>query len=187
MNNTKYYLLKLFVDSDNIDLKNLYKNAIVKNNKVVENYLYGAGPSASTGPVHFDAGFDLFCPERLLSSGFQTIGLNQKVKTSMEFIDGPVTYPMNVGYYLYPRSSTGSKTPLRMSNSIGIIDSGYRGHITAFFDNWRGADYLVDQYQRLVQICPPNLTYPVYVCMVEKEEELGLTERGANGFGSSGK
>ena len=40
INNTKYYLLKLFVDSDNIDLKNLYKNAIVKNNKVVENYLY---------------------------------------------------------------------------------------------------------------------------------------------------
>ena len=37
---------------------------------------------------------------------------------------------INCSYYLYPRSSI-SKTPLRMSNSTGIIDAGYRGEIIA--------------------------------------------------------
>ena len=36
----------------------------------------------------------------------------------------------NIGYYLYPRSSI-SKTPLILANSVGIIDSGYRGNIKA--------------------------------------------------------
>lgn len=40
----------------------------------------------------------------------------------------------NVGYTLMPRSSI-SKTPLRMSNSIGLIDQGYRGNIMAFVDH----------------------------------------------------
>ena len=38
-------------------------------------------------------------------------------------------------YYLYPRSSMGSKTPLRLSNSVGIIDAGYRGNIIGVVDN----------------------------------------------------
>ena len=46
-----------------------------------------------------------------------------------------------VGYYLYSRSSTGSKTPLRLSNSVGIIDSGYRGNIKACFDNINNSDF----------------------------------------------
>ena len=39
-----------------------------------------------------------------------------------------------VGFYLYMRSSTASKTPLRLANNVGIIDSGYRGNIKALFD-----------------------------------------------------
>jgi len=34
-------------------------------------------------------------------------------------------------FYLYPRSSTGSKTPIRLSNSVGVIDSSYRGQLMA--------------------------------------------------------
>ena len=92
-----------------------------------------------------------------------------------------------VGYYLYPRSSTGSKTPLRLANSVGIIDSGYRGHIIAFFDNRQAAEFIIEAYQRMAQLCPPNLTYPIYVSLVEREEDLGVTARGQKGFGSSGK
>jgi dUTP pyrophosphatase len=98
-----------------------------------------------------------------------------------------------VGYYLYPRSSTGTKTPLRLSNSVGIIDSGYRGNIIAVFDNWLNRDpredsiCVVERYNRLVQICPPDLTDPMRVTMVEDVEALGLTERGEGGFGSTGR
>ena len=95
-----------------------------------------------------------------------------------------------VSFYLYPRSSIG-KTPLRMSNSVGIIDSGYRGHIIAAFDappefTCKGGSYTVDAYQRLVQICPPDLSYPIYVELVDAIEDLGQTERGEGGFGSTG-
>jgi len=89
-----------------------------------------------------------------------------------------------VGYFLYPRSSTGTKTPLRLANSIGIIDSGYRGNYIAAFDNIRSESFKVERLQRLVQICPPNLTYPLRVELVE---ELEQTTRGAGGFGSTGK
>ena len=45
-------------------------------------------------------------------------------------------------YYLFPRSSI-SKTPLRMSNSIGLIDGGYRGEIMASCDNIKDFDFIV--------------------------------------------
>ena len=115
------------------------------------------------------------------------IAVNMHVKCSMKmFTTHNGTY--NVGYYLYPRSSTGTKTPLRLSNSVGIIDSGYRGNITAVFDNISGMPFTIEKYQRLVQICPPNLSFPFIVTLVENVGELsGETLRGSGGFGSTGK
>ena len=95
------------------------------------------------------------------------------------------TYP--VGYNLYPRSSTGSKTPLRLSNSVGVIDSGYRGNIIAMFDNYSNKDYHVEKYQRVVQLCPPDLSFPIYAELVFTKDELGVTDRGTGGFGSTGR
>ena len=92
-----------------------------------------------------------------------------------------------VGYYLYLRSSTGTKTPLRLANSVGIIDSGYRGNIIAAFDNKNVDNYNVIEGDRLVQICPPNLSYPLIINIVENEENLGITNRGDGGFGSTGR
>jgi dUTP pyrophosphatase len=91
-----------------------------------------------------------------------------------------------VAFYLYPRSSTGTKTPLRLANSVGIIDSGYRGPLIAAFDNGNEDDFQIQDKQRLVQICAPDLSYPIYVILVDSEEELGKTNRGSGGFGSTG-
>ena len=96
----------------------------------------------------------------------------------------PTASGIAVGYFLYPRSSTGTKTPLRLANSIGIIDAGYRGNYIAAFDNIRTESFKVERLQRLVQICPPNLTYPLRVELVE---DLEQTIRGTGGFGSTGK
>lgn len=135
-----------------------------------------------------DAGFDLFVPPvfELVVNGRTTHKLDHQVKASMTWIykDGNEKC---VGYYLYPRSSTGTKTPLRLANSVGIIDAGYRGPLIAAFDNWSDEPYEIQEGQRLVQVCPPDLSnYPLYVSLVESETELGLTERGEKGFGSSG-
>ena len=88
-------------------------------------------------------------------------------------------------FYLYPRSSTGSKTPLRLANSVGIIDSGYRGDIMAVFDNISPQPFHVESNTRLVQICVPTLE-PIIVTVVDTLEELGKTQRGSGGFGSTG-
>jgi dUTP pyrophosphatase len=76
-----------------------------------------------------------------------------------------------------------------LANSIGIIDAGYRGNYIAAFDNIRPQAFTVEKGQRLVQICPPNLTYPLRVELVDDLDFASAmqTERGAGGFGSTGK
>ncbi len=101
----------------------------------------------------------------------------------------------NTGYYMYPRSSL-SKTQLRLANSVGIIDAGYRGHLMGMFDvvnvpqsnhENKEADYFGQKYDRYLQICAPGLV-PIIVEIVETKDELGTeTERGDGGFGSTGR
>ena len=87
-----------------------------------------------------------------------------------------------ISYMLVPRSSI-SKTPLRMANSIGIIDAGYRGEIMAAVDNNSDDDYMVVPGQRLFQLVHPTL-YPIHASLVN---EFSDSERGKGGFGSTGK
>ena len=93
-------------------------------------------------------------------------------------------------YYLYPRSSI-SKTPLRLANSVGIIDSGYRGNLIAKLDNTgyhktgiHSRDFETQNGDKYVQICMPDLS-PFTVSLVDNINDLGTTERGDGGFGST--
>ena len=80
-----------------------------------------------------------------------------------------------------PRSSI-SKTPLRLCNSIGLIDAGYRGEIMAAVDNIKDEDYIIDYGQRLFQIVAMDGS-PLSFELVDT---LSQTDRGAGGFGSTG-
>jgi dUTP pyrophosphatase len=71
-----------------------------------------------------------------------------------------------------------------MANSIGIIDSTYRGHIMAAVDNF-GHAYHVKQGERLFQIIAPNLA-PLKVVVLGDDEDFEETARGSGGFGSTG-
>ena len=140
-----------------------------------------------------DAGVDIINPsdENVLASGNTTTKLNTNIKCAMYFIDinGDV---LPSGFYMFPRSSTGSSTPLRLANSVGIIDAGYRGELIGFFDNVnKENDYSLDKYQRLLQICSPIMTYPIYPTLVNDLKELDFyityNDRNDAGFGSTGK
>lgn len=109
--------------------------------------------------------------------------------------DLPSTKPC--GFYLYPRSSI-SKTRMRLANSIGIIDAGYRGDLIAAVDTigvfgstdiwhiWKETLSPINKYDRYFQVCAPDLS-PFLVHIVETEAELGApTSRGSGGFGSTG-
>ena len=84
---------------------------------------------------------------------------------------------------IFPRSSI-HKTSMRLTNAVGVIDSGYRGEISAVFDV-SGYDevnfYNVGDRAAQIIIMPyPHVEF-------EEAEELSSTERGTGGFGSSGK
>lgn len=180
--------LKLFVDSDDESLKNIYTNAAINhNNKLV------------TQSSQIDAGFDLFTPNDLSFYGIRPdnkspinkLDLNICCSAQM-IIDSGKIY--NTGYYLYPRSSN-SKSKLRLANATGIIDSGYRGHLMGLFDvvnihpnqSLQVPDCMIFKNDRYLQICAPGLV-PIIVEIVTSKDELGSkTIRGEGGFGSTGR
>jgi dUTP pyrophosphatase len=166
--------LYIYVNSENSKLREKYVEAANVHNQKVEHSQYP------------DSGFDLYHPEKvsLFQSNEMLCCCDMKIKAAM--YDGQ----QPVGYYMYPRSSI-SKTPLRLANSVGIIDSGYRGNLVAKFDIiiTQNSNYVIEQHHRLLQICSGTLK-PFRVFIVDTIEQLnkyGDTERGEGGFGSTGK
>lgn len=120
-----------------------------------------------------DAGLDLFVIDELTIAPGETALIHFQL--ACETSSGKP-------YYLMPRSSI-SKTPLRMANSIGLIDGGYRGEIMAAVDNIKDEPYTVEPNQRLFQLVAMDGA-PITFKLVD---ELSSTSRGSGGFGSTGK
>ena len=86
------------------------------------------------------------------------------------------------GYMLIPRSSI-TKTPLRLANSVGIIDKGYRGDVMAKVDNNSDRDVELEVGKCYFQIVAFNGVLPKWVLCNDVNE----TARGSGGFGSTTK
>ena len=84
---------------------------------------------------------------------------------------------------ILPRSSMGTKTPLRLSNSVGLIDSGYRGELGILYDNTSNEDYQITAGDRIAQL----LVMPSYRFKAKVVDILADSDRGEGGFGASGK
>ena len=164
-----FYELKIFTSNSE-----LYEELTQKSS--THNHLF------STNPLP-DSGFDLPVPTESVIKTGSSEKINLGIKCVMVFNTYNSSNP--IAYYIYPRSSTGSKTPLRLANSVGIIDAGYRGNLLAVFDNISNLDYKIEKFQRLVQICTPTLD-PFMVSIHNNEDLLDATQRGSNGFGSTG-
>lgn len=94
--------------------------------------------------------------------------------------DLAVEIPQGYVGLIFPRSSI-YKTDLSLANSVGVIDSGYRGELRVIFRNHDLVTYRVgDRVAQLVILPIPPVT-PVEV------DTLSDSERGAGGFGSSGR
>jgi dUTP pyrophosphatase len=91
-----------------------------------------------------------------------------------------VEIPQGFVGLVFPRSSI-RKTDLVLSNSVGVIDSGYRGELQATFKKNGLNKYEVGDRGAQIMIVPyPQIEF-------EEVEELSNTERGEGGFGSTGK
>ena len=89
----------------------------------------------------------------------------------------------SVAAFLYARSGLGIKHGICLSNGVGVVDSDYRGEICAGLCNVSDKPYEIEPFERICQM----VIAPVVPCDVEEVTELGNTERGEGGFGSTGK
>lgn len=81
------------------------------------------------------------------------------------------------------RSSMGVRHGITLSNAIGVIDSDYRGPLGVGLRNTTGEDYVLQPCDRMAQL----MVVPVLQPEIRLVEELPETERGAGGFGSTGR
>lgn len=175
-------LLKMFIESP--ELREKYIDAVLEHNNSLDDNPF------------YNSGFDLFVPNNKNIPYGKTTIIDTGVKCAGYWLNDDMTIGTPSAYYLYPRSSI-IKTPLRMANSVGIIDTGYRGNLGCVVDCFKGYGtksddidstrnhYSVEQFTRLFQVCAPNLG-PVRVVLVGSVAELGTTQRGEGGFGSTG-
>ena len=120
-----------------------------------------------------DAGFDL-----------TAVSVEEDRKRNIVTYHTGIAVEIPEGYVglLFPRSSV-FKHQLQLANSVGVIDSGYRGEITLKF---RICQPHISRYSvgdRIGQII--IIPYPEVV--VSEHDELGGSDRGEGGFGSSGR
>ena len=174
--NRPFMYLRILVE--NPDLRSLYESCVqAHNHKIMQNLDYP------------DAGFDLINPVRQTAVSGRVNKVELKVKCAATLLNGDTSSSsssssssVNTGYYLYPRSSI-SKSGIRLANSVGIIDAGYRGQLIAMVDVVYCSEYVLDAYDKMFQICAPALI-PI---IAEVVDELGeKTQRGEGGFGSTG-
>ena len=85
--------------------------------------------------------------------------------------------------YLYARSGLGVKHGICLSNGVGVIDSDYRGEVCVGLCNVSDMPYTIEPQERIAQI----VISPVSIPELTECDELDETERGAGGFGSTGK
>ena len=122
-----------------------------------------------------DAGMDLIATEIISeNNNFITYGTG----LAMEIPEGFVGL-------VFPRSSI-RKYDLTLSNSVGVIDSGYRGELQATFNKINHHSVRKDDYKVGDRICQ-IMIIPHPTIEFEEVEELSNTERGEGGFGSTGK
>jgi dUTP pyrophosphatase len=90
-------------------------------------------------------------------------------------------------FLILPRSSTGSKTPLRLANSVGLIDEGYRGELIVCVDNHSDFEFVIPEGGLFFQLCAQDYVPFVKVVLVDSLNDLPAPRdnRGAGGFGST--
>jgi dUTP pyrophosphatase len=127
-------------------------------------------PTYEKAKQNEDSGLDIPMPSTIIvpakSKAF-TVDLGYKAE-------------QNFGYMLVPRSSI-SKTPLRLSNSIGIIDKSYRGKVMVKIDNNSNSDFNMNEGSCYFQIVSFSGILPKYKLV----DNINNTKRGDGGFGST--
>lgn len=91
--------------------------------------------------------------------------------------------PPDLEAQLRPRSGLAAKHGIGLLNSPGTVDSDYRGEIQVILFNLSDNDYQVTRGDRIAQLVFSRVAEVV----IQETSELGLTARGSQGFGHTGR
>ena len=118
-----------------------------------------------------DAGLDIYSRERKLVRAHDSACFDTGVH---------IEIPKGFVGFLKSKSGLNVKHGL---TSEGVIDSGYTGSICVKLYNNSDEDYIINGGDKISQL----VILPIVLPDLEIVKELGKTDRGSNGFGSSGK
>jgi dUTP pyrophosphatase len=121
-----------------------------------------------------DAGWDL----RSANPDF-TLYKEAKVKVATGI---KLAIPKGQAGLIIPRSGLGSKYRIELANTVGCIDSDYRGEVFVFLTNNGNEDIEIKQYDRFAQL----IVVPVNISKLRYVSSLPGTKRDAGGFGHTG-
>ena len=94
-----------------------------------------------------------------------------------------VNLPGNLATLVHSRSGHGFKHGVRLVNSTGVIDSDYKGELLVRLHNDGSVPYRVEAGERIAQaMFVETLQYPIV-----EVQDVGSSERGAGGFGHTGR
>ena len=122
------------------------------------------------------AGYDLYaCIDEAVTIKPHT---TEKIGTGLAFA-------VPEGYFgaIFARSGLAAKQGLRPANCVGVADSDYRGEYIVALHNDTDEDRVVEPQERVAQL----VVMPYLQVEFEEKDELDATQRGAGGFGSTGK
>ncbi len=149
------------------------------------------GPDVRVGVRRLDHGRDLALPETA-SSGAAGLDLRAAVERELVLEPGErasiptglvLEIPPGWEGQVRPRSGLAHRHGVTLTNSPGTIDSDYRGEIRVLVINHGVEPFTVRRGDRIAQL----LVAPVARVAFEEVETAGETERGAGGFGSTGR
>ena len=134
------------------------------------------GAQLPTYGTAFSAGADLYaCLEEPVTIA---PGETKKIPTGLA-----MEIPIGCAGLIYARSGLGTRQGLAPANKVGVVDSDYRGEFMVFLHNHSAEKRTVSHGDRVAQL----LVTPVFTPGFEEADELTDTDRGAGGFGSTGK
>lgn len=127
-----------------------------------------------------DAGMDLYALTGQVIPGNARGVL---IKTGLK-----VWLPEGYELQVRPRSGMSAKTSIRVANAPGTVDEGYTGEICVICDNLSNQDFIIDTDNRRIAQAVIKEVPKIQVEEISIEEmEQRATERGDNGFGSTGR
>lgn len=125
-----------------------------------------------------DSGLDVYLAADVLLPPWTTVRCPLRFKVTLPVLP----FPFQAELQVRPRSGLSEISRVRIANSPGTIDFGYRGEVCLLLDNLSNDPIMLPRKAKIAQL----VVAPVVLCTVQIVTAVNATDRGEHGFGDSG-